>query len=753
MRFCLLSLCVFSNLLLSQIIVDHTCTDITRIPQSVIENAPAMLHIAYGHTSHGSQITDGMQGLIAFADNGGKGLALPDNIFAFNNGGEDGVLDFEEGDGYGDGWLDHDCGYYPDWVQETREYLDDASHADVNVIMWSWCGQASGYSEEQMNTRYLEPMSQLEQDYPDVTFVYMTGHADGSGLSGTLHQRNQQIRAYCEQNGKVLYDFYDIECYNPDGVYYGDQYVDDHCNYDGGNWALEWQNSHAQGLDWYSCGSAHSQPLNANQKAYAAWWLWARLSGWSGPSPDNTAPAVPGALTAAAIDETQIQLSWQAASDAESGVSFYRLYRGGSLLAATSSTSYTDAACVPGQSYTYRISAVNGAGLESEQSEPAQATTPSDTESPSVPAGLAATPVSSGTIDLSWEPSVDNTGVTEYHVFRDNVEIAQTAQTVYSDASLLPATTYAYQVEAVDAAGNASGRSDAASATTLEASQAIQTLHLETQQEVDDSFIFSDDPAGSYGSHEYVDRIDRFLIRFNLPPEISGKQILSAKIGFFVWNQQNYHDGNVLQVYCLGRSWDETGVTWTQASATDAWQTPGGDYASDASIAEIAHQSGAEHWDHTFYPEADITSVVQEWTDGSRANDGLLVLNPGQTQIGFKASEYSENHRPYLDIRYTDKTATRIDKTTASEIFELYRNYPNPFNPRTLIRFQIPKEQFVRMTVFNMRGRKIRTLVSEKMSQGEHQIIFEAVDCPSGIYFVCIQTGLFQAARKITLLK
>ncbi len=48
------------------------------------------------------------------------------------------------------------------------------------------------------------------------------------------------------------------------------------------NWATEWQNSHSRGVDWYTCGSAHSEPVNANQKAYAAWWLWARLAGWDG---------------------------------------------------------------------------------------------------------------------------------------------------------------------------------------------------------------------------------------------------------------------------------------------------------------------------------------------------------------------------------------------------------------------------------------------------------------------------------------
>ena len=150
--------------------IDYHCVDITRIPQSWIEEAKRTLHIGYGHTSHGWQITYGMNGLVEFANNGGKGLSLPDNIFAFNNGGTGGALDLEDGDGYGDGWLDHDCGYYPNWVEETREYLNDPSHSDVNVIMWSWCGQVSSkYSSGVLWDEYLGPMTELEEDYPNVT--------------------------------------------------------------------------------------------------------------------------------------------------------------------------------------------------------------------------------------------------------------------------------------------------------------------------------------------------------------------------------------------------------------------------------------------------------------------------------------------------------------------------------------------------------------------------------------------------------
>ncbi len=79
---------------------------------------------------------------------------------------------------------------------------------------------------------YLAPMTQLELDYPGVTFIYMTGHSDGTGEEGNLHLRNQQIRDYGVANNKVLYDFYNIELYDPDGAYYGDKYVNDNCDYD-----------------------------------------------------------------------------------------------------------------------------------------------------------------------------------------------------------------------------------------------------------------------------------------------------------------------------------------------------------------------------------------------------------------------------------------------------------------------------------------------------------------------------------------
>lgn len=252
-------------------IINHNSASMALLSDATIEQAKSRLHIAYGHTSHGSQLTTGMEGLADW-----KG-----SLYAFNNGGTDGALDLRDSPFAGA----YDLGN-PDrtsWATATRNYLN--ANSEINVIIWSWCGQVSSATENDIDT-YLSLMNGLEEDYPNVTFVYMTGHLDGSGADGNLNQRNEQIRLYCQNNKKILYDFADIESYDPDGSNnYMLLYANDACDYDSdddssldANWAVNWQNAHTEGVDWYNCSSAHSQPLNANRKAYAAWNLWVTLA-------------------------------------------------------------------------------------------------------------------------------------------------------------------------------------------------------------------------------------------------------------------------------------------------------------------------------------------------------------------------------------------------------------------------------------------------------------------------------------------
>lgn len=258
-----------------RILVDHSCRDLKKIPKAWILLAKKRLHIAYGHTSHGSQLVTGMAGLVKFT----KGFGGP--LYSFNKGGTGGALDLR------DRVLPKDVGYYPKWYDSTRAFLKNPANKAVNVVIWSWCGQVSSYSSRNMIDRYLVPMEKLEREFPRVKFVYMTGHLNIWRYRNTT-DRNNQIRAFCKAKGKILYDFADIESYDPDGKHF--PYANDNCDYYSspggkrlGNWAVEWQNKHKEGVEWYRCYAAHTQPLNANLKAFAAWWLWARLAGWRGP--------------------------------------------------------------------------------------------------------------------------------------------------------------------------------------------------------------------------------------------------------------------------------------------------------------------------------------------------------------------------------------------------------------------------------------------------------------------------------------
>jgi len=85
--------------------------------------------------------------------------------------------------------------------------------------------------------------------------------------------------------------------------------------------------------------------------------------------------------------------------------------------------------------------------------------------------------------------------------------------------------------------------------------------------------------------------------------------------------------------------------------------------------------------------------------------------------------------------------------------FELSQNYPNPFNPTTTIRFNLPEAGNVKLTLFNILGQELRTLVNEFKESGVHTINFDASDLNSGMYIYKIESGSFTQTRKMTLIK
>ena len=85
--------------------------------------------------------------------------------------------------------------------------------------------------------------------------------------------------------------------------------------------------------------------------------------------------------------------------------------------------------------------------------------------------------------------------------------------------------------------------------------------------------------------------------------------------------------------------------------------------------------------------------------------------------------------------------------------FQLYNNYPNPFNPTTKIKYQLPELSFVTLKVYDVLGNEVAILVSEEKPIGTYELIWHSENLPSGIYFYRLQAGSFVETKKMVLLK
>jgi hypothetical protein len=341
---------------------------------------------------------------------------------------------------------------------------------------------------------------------------------------------------------------------------------------------------------------------------------------------------------------------------------------------------------------------------------------------PAAPTSLVATAISSSRIDLVWVDNADNEAGFKIEQSTDGgqnfSEIDQVGADVtnYSDTGLSPLTQYCYQVRAYNGGGN-SAYSNSDCATTLEAGGPVDDV---ANSDIPVSGTVSGSYLDTQASDDVYESIEEIMLSHPQPKK-----------------QYNY----------LEHKWTinvtgGTGVTF---------------------YVEAYHTANSEGDDFVFAYSTDDASYTNMVTVTKTSDDNtpqtyvLPSSLSGTVYIQVVDTDHTKE-LTNLDVIYVDHMFIRsasakqiahddypVEGSLPTEI-TLYRNYPNPFNPSTTIRYDLTESGHVTLTVYDMMGRMVSTLVDCEQEAGVYTQVWEAVDTQgqqlsSGVYLYRLQVG------------
>ncbi|SVD11852.1 uncharacterized protein METZ01_LOCUS364706, partial [marine metagenome] len=158
---------------------------------------------------------------------------------------------------------------------------------------------------------------------------------------------------------------------------------------------------------------------------------------------------------------------------------------------------------------------------------------------------------------------------------------------------------------------------------------------------------------------------------------------------------------------------------------------------------------GARYWN------GEYTDVPAMGMDGYVDAHGYCVAGD---KVTFKVLDNSSNELIHMqadsETIWQDIAVSVINLTEVlPEAFRLDRAYPNPFNPATTLSFALPIESDVSITIYNLQGRQVTTLVDGNMTAGYHSVVWNADSYSSGVYFVKMVAGEYVNTQKLMLVK
>jgi len=221
----------------------------------------------------------------------------------------------------------------------------------------------------------------------------------------------------------------------------------------------------------------------------------------------------------------------------------------------------------------------------------------------------------------------------------------------------------------------------------------------------------------------------------------------------------------------------DAGVTWQSKTVgmsldMQCIHTPNGGNVWAGGDKIFYSSNSGDNWVLQFSPEYPINTI--EFLSGSvgyaAGNSGYVIkttnggLNWNKLQFPYGGDLYAMEFINE-DVGWIAGNGVLLKTSTGGNVFirkftgevpsgfELEQNYPNPFNAVTNVKFQVPSLKFIKLVVFDLLGREVKTLVNEVLQPGTYNVSFDAGDLPSGIYFYQMRTNDFSETKKLILLK